>query len=148
MRNSFSAIGSGNLGITKSIIGAAFPAGIAYLATPYSKFKPDPAAAFRAACKIAAHLVCAGIKVYSPIAHTHPIAVHGALDLLDHAIWLPFDEAMMEASSVLIVAHLEGWNESIGIAHEVKFFEERGRPIYDLDPRSLMMVRRAQELPL
>lgn len=116
--------------------------GIAYLATPYSRYRPGQVQAHKDACKIAAHLVCAGIKVYSPIAHTHPIAVHGALDLLDHAIWLPFDEAMMEASSVLIVAHLEGWNESIGIAHEVKFFEERGRPIYDLDPRSLMMTCR------
>lgn len=117
--------------------------GIAYLATPYSRYpNGGPSAAFKDACKIAAHLVCAGIKVYSPIAHTHPIAVHGALDLLNHAIWLPFDEAMMEVSSVLIVAQMDGWEDSVGIAHEVKFFEERNRPIYDLDPRSLEMTLR------
>lgn len=116
--------------------------GIAYLSSPYSKYRSGHDQAWRDACKLSAHLICCGIKVYSPIAMTHGIAVHGALDLLDHAIWLPFDEAMMEASSVLIVAHLEGWNESIGIAHEVKFFEERGRPIYDLDPRSFDMTCR------
>lgn len=122
----------------------AIPSGIAYLATPYSRYRYGHVQAHKDACKLAAHLVCAGIKVFSPIAHTHPIAVHGALDLLDHAIWLPLDEAMMEAAAVLIVAHMEGWDESSGVAHEVKFFEMRGKPIYDLDPRSLMMVRRRQ----
>ena len=119
------------------------PSGIAYLATPYSRYPRGTSEAFKDASKIAAQLLCAGLKVYSPIAHTHPIAVYGALDLLDHSIWLPFDEAMMEVASVLIVAQLEGWEESKGVAHEVKFFADRGKPIYDLDPRSLMMKRRA-----
>lgn len=118
------------------------PNDLAYLATPYSRYKGGPDQAFKDAAKLAAHLLCAGLKVYSPICHTHPIAVFGALDLLDHSIWLPFDEAMMEAAGVLIVAHLDGWDESFGIAHEVKFFEAAGKPIYDLDPRTLQMVRR------
>jgi hypothetical protein len=115
---------------------------LAYLATPYSKFTEGPEAAFRAACRLSAKLLCAGVTVYSPIAHTHPIAKFGALDLLDHSIWLPFDEAMMGAAKVLIVARMPGWEESVGIAHEIKFFKERSKPIYDLDPDTLHMVRR------
>lgn len=123
------------------------PTGIAYLATPYTRYKGgNIERAFKDACKIAAHLLCAGVKVYSPIAHTHPIAIFGALDALDHAIWLPFDEAIMEVSSVLIVAHMDGWDESRGIEHEVKFFEDAGKPIYDLDPKTMVMTRRRPEI--
>ncbi len=118
------------------------PTGIAYLATPYSRYPGGIEKAFKDAAKLAGHLLCAGIKVYSPICHTHPIAIYGALDALDHSIWLPFDEAMMEAADALIVAHMEGWEESRGLAHEVRFFEDAGKPIYDLDPVMLVMTRR------
>jgi hypothetical protein len=118
------------------------PNDLCYLATPYTRYKGGPDQAFKDAAKLAAHLLCAGLKVYSPICHTHPIAVFGALDALDHSIWLPFDEAMMAAAGTLIVAHLDGWEESFGIAHEVKFFEDAGKPIFDLDPKTLILVRR------
>lgn len=115
---------------------------LAYLATPYTKYPHGPHIAFRHACKIAARLVQSGVNVYSPIAHTHPIAVHGGLDILDLTIWLPFDELMMSRCDTLIVAHMEGWQESKGIAHEIKFFLDAGKPIFDLDPQTLSMVRR------
>lgn len=116
--------------------------GLAYLATPYTRYKGGIEQAFRDAAKLAAQLMRAGIKVYSPIAHTHPLAIHGNIDPLDHSIWLPFDHAMMRAADVLIVAHMDGWQKSKGIAHEVAFFEECRKPIFDLDPRSLVMTRR------
>ncbi len=122
--------------------GGMNPPDLCYLATPYTRYAGGLDQAFKDAAKIAAHLLMAGVKVYSPICHTHPIAVFGQLDPLDHSIWLPFDEAMMAAASTLIVAHLDGWHESYGIAHEVKFFQAAGKPIFDLDPRSLNMVRR------
>jgi hypothetical protein len=115
---------------------------LAYLATPYSRYKPNIEAAFKDAAKLAARLLITGLKVYSPICHTHPIAIYGALDALDHSIWLPFDEAMMAAADILIVAHMTGWEESRGVAHEIKFFEDAGKPIFDLDQVTLNMVRR------
>jgi hypothetical protein len=118
------------------------PKNLAYLATPYTRYPAGIYAAFADAAKLAARLILAGVKVYSPIAHTHPLAIHGNLDPLDLAIWIPFDEAMMERADVLIVAHMEGWEESKGIAHEIRHFEAGGKPIYDLDPETLMMVRR------
>lgn len=119
------------------------PDPLCYLATPYSKYEGgDLDLAFRDAARLAAELLKVGIKVYSPIAHTHPLAVYGDVDPMDHDIWLPFDEAMMKASDVLIVAHMNGWQESRGIAHEIEFFDKADKPIFDLDPRSLTMSRR------
>ncbi len=119
------------------------PDPLCYLATPYSKYEGgNLELAFRDAARLAAQLMLAGVKVYSPIAHTHPLAIYGDVDPLDHDIWLPFDEAMMAASDVLIVAHMNGWRESRGIAHEIEFFEKVGKPIFDLDPKSLTMSKR------
>ena len=115
---------------------------IAYLATPYSKFPGGIKRAFVEASKLAARLMLAGVKVYSPIAHTHPLAVYGDIDPLDHYIWLPFDETMMTLASNLIVAHMHGWQESKGIKHEIEFFEKASKPIFDLDIKTLMMTRR------
>lgn len=120
---------------------------LCYLATPYSKYKGgDIVAAFEDAARIAAKLMTSGIKVYSPIAHTHPLAIYGNIDPLDHAIWMPFDEAMMDAAAVLIVAHMDGWEKSFGVTHEIEFFEKRGKPIYDLNPDTMTMTRRLRKL--
>lgn len=116
---------------------------LCYLATPYSKYKGgNLEAAFEDASQLAALLLAAGVRVYSPIAHTHPLAVYGGLDPLDHSIWLPFDEAMMEAADCLIVAHMDGWDQSYGIAHEVEFFTKRRKLIFDLDPVTLHVTPR------
>jgi uncharacterized protein DUF1937 len=115
---------------------------LAYLATPYSRFHLGLEAAFIEASQIAAKLLVAGIKIYSPIAHTHPIAFYGGLDMLDLSIWLPFDEAMMERADILIVAHMQGWDESTGVKHEIEFFEREKKPIFDLDPSNMKMVKR------
>jgi hypothetical protein len=115
---------------------------LAYLATPYTKYPAGIEAAFRDAASLAAELLRSGISVYSPIAHCHPLSVHGGIDPLDHSIWIPFDAAMMRAADVLIVAHMEGWQESYGVAHEIDVFTKAGKPIYDLDLGTLAMSRR------
>lgn len=110
---------------------------LCYLATPYTKYPAGIEQAFVDASACAARLLKAGVKVYSPIAHTHPLAIHGGLDPLDHAIWLPFDQAMMEAADALIVAHMDGWHESYGVRHEMEFFAKAGKPIIHIDPVTL-----------
>lgn len=120
---------------------------LAYLATPYTKWKDGIDDAFVQAAKIAALLMRSGIKVYSPIAHTHPLAIHGNIDPFDHAIWLPFDQAMMDACGVLIVAHMDGWQESKGVMHEIDYFMKARKPIFDLpnphDPSHMEKRKRA-----
>ncbi len=116
--------------------------GLAYLATPYSRYHLGISQAFIDAAKLAARLMLSGIKIYSPIAHTHPIATYGRIDPHDHNIWLPFDEAMMTVCDTLIVAQMEGWDKSFGISCEIEFFEKARKPIFDLDPASMQMTRR------
>lgn len=105
----------------------------AYLATPYSKYPGGIEKAFREAARLTGLLLQRGICAYSPIAHTHPIAIYGKLDPYDHTIWLPFDEAMMDAAEHLIVAMMPSWETSTGIKHEIEYFTKAGKPVYYYD---------------
>ena len=111
--------------------------GLVYLASPYTRFPRGPEVAFREICAIAADLIRLCVKVYSPIVHTHPIAVHGHLPTMDHEFWIAFDRAMIAKSDALLIAQMESWDQSFGIAEERKAFT--GRPIYFLDPVAMVV---------
>ena len=111
-----------------------------YLASPYSKYPTGLEMAFRDVSALAGKLLAAGLKVYSPIAHTHPIAIYSNLDPYDHKIWLPFDAAIMGKADVLLVAHMATWDKSFGIAHEIDVFKAAGKPVLHLDPVSLELI--------
>lgn len=112
-----------------------------YLATPYTKYAKGLDAAWKDACSVAARLLIEGVRVYSPIAHCHGLAIHGNPTILPsaHSIWLPFDEAMMLLTDCLLVAKLDGWDKSKGVTHEIEFFQKRGRPIYYIEPQTLVV---------
>jgi len=101
-----------------------------YVASPYSKFPGGTEAAFREVSRAAAWLIRQGVRVYCPISHTHPIAIYGGMDPLDHAIWLPCDQPFMKAAGAIVVVQMETWNESYGIAVEVREFEAAGKPVH------------------
>lgn len=111
--------------------------GVVYLATPYTKYPRGLEMAFIDACRIAAKMVQAGIKVYSPIAHTHPIACHGGISKTDHSLWLPFDFALMRKADALCVAKMDGWDQSFGVAEEIQMFKADHKPIFFLDPETM-----------
>jgi len=100
-----------------------------YLATVYSKHPRGINAAFEEAAKVSARLVEQGLAVFSPIAHSHPVAIHGGLDPLDHSVWMPLDEPMMNAAHGIIVVQMEGWRESYGVGLEIKAFRAAGKPV-------------------
>lgn len=100
-----------------------------YVATPYSKYPEGIETAFIEAAKATATLLKSGIAVYSPIAHTHPIAMHGQMDAYDHDIWMPLDAHMMDAAGAMIVVMMPGWRESKGIGIEIDTFKKAGKPI-------------------
>lgn len=109
------------------------PARFWYLASPYSKHPAGVDAAHAEACAIAAGLFRSGVQVFSPIAHTHAIAQTGGLGLgFDQ--WAAFDEAMIAASVGMIVAKMEGWRDSAGIAAEIAICKRLGKPVQYLDP--------------
>lgn len=119
--------------------------GLAYLATPYSKYNGGIELAHKDAAKLAARLVRAGLKLFCPITHTHSIATLGGIDPLDHDIWMPFDRPMMDVCKTLLIGKLGGWDYSDGINKEIKVFAGAGKPIFYLDPDTLGVTRRANE---
>ena len=105
-----------------------------YLATPYTKYPGGLEVAYRDASIQAAMLIEAGIYVFCPIAHSHPIAVHGGLPTCDHKLWLAFDECMMSCAQGMIQCRLEGWDQSYGMDFEKRWFERLGKPVIPMEP--------------
>ncbi|MFG1399808.1 DUF1937 family protein [Roseixanthobacter pseudopolyaromaticivorans] len=104
-----------------------------YLATPYSLYGAGrPSAAYDAA-RHAAHLVERGIKVFSPIVHSHHVAEIGRIDPLSHDLWMTQNEPFMRAASVLVAVRLPGWEKSVGMAMEAEFFQRAGKPIVEME---------------
>jgi hypothetical protein len=101
-----------------------------YLATPYTRYPGGHQAAFDLACQSAAVFLSAGIPVFSPIAHSHPIAQHMTAEhLVDHDLWMRIDAPMLAACDAMIVVTADGWRESHGVQHEIATFERDGKPI-------------------
>ena len=113
--------------------------GFIYLASPYSH--PDKAVRqqrFEAVCRVAAKLVAQGENVFSPIAHSHPLAEYGDLPPMDHEMWLRVDLAFLERCREMRIVKLDGWAQSKGVAEEISIADELGKPIrfielHDLD---------------
>lgn len=114
---------------------------LCYLATPYTKWDDLDAAANEAA-RINASLVQDGIRAFSPIVLGHQLAVIGGLPPREANLWIEFCAPYVDACDALIVAHMRGWDESVGIAAEVRAFAEAGKPIFDLDPATLEITKR------
>ena len=116
-----------------SMLKAQGDKGYWYIATPYSKYRAGLEKAFEDASMISAVLVLAGVRLYCPIAHTHPIAVYGNIPPRNHDIWLPLDKPFMEAASGLLVVKMQGWDESYGIGVEIESFKSQCKPILYTD---------------
>ena len=109
--------------------------GILYLAGPYTH--PDPEvreARYHIITSVAAEIVARGRIVFSPLTMTHPIdkLLSKNTETLGSDYWVRFDESFMEFCSEMAVLMLNGWDKSSGVAREIKYFRERGRPIYYL----------------
>ena len=100
-----------------------------YMASPYARYKEGHEAAFRDASRAAALLMKRGLAVYSPIVHSHPIAIHGGIDPVNHEFWMNVDSHMMARCDGLAVVMMDGWEHSRGIAHEREAFQLASKPI-------------------
>ena len=82
-----------------------------YLAIPYSHKDPHIREyRFNIANQIAAALMKKGYAVYSPISHTHPIAVSGELGL-GWDYWKEYDETFIrDWADQLWVACIDGYD--------------------------------------
>jgi hypothetical protein len=104
-----------------------------YLASPYSHDDPGiRAERFRLACIAAGNLMRDGQHVFSPIAHTHPIARTGLPGGWD--FWAEFDKWFISRCDKVMVLKLEGWRESDGVRAEVALARRFGKPVEYVDP--------------
>jgi hypothetical protein len=110
-----------------------------FLSTPYSKYSSGLQVAFEHACNLAGRLIINGLTVYSPIAHSHPIAYYGSINPLDQKFWMRQNEPHIKAASALIAAELPGWKDSDGMKTEMDAFALAGKPIYYVNPNSLAL---------
>jgi hypothetical protein len=111
--------------------------GYYYLATPYTKYAEGQEKAFIHAAEQTAILLRAGLVVFSPIVHCHPLHVYAAMDgQTDFEAWRHVDETMMRKAAGLIVCKLPGWDASYGIKAEIEWFQNqlRARHIYMMEP--------------
>jgi hypothetical protein len=107
---------------------------LVYLAGPYSH--PDEnirLERFEALNRTAAILMNRGVLIYSPISHTHPIAMAGALPL-GFDFWEKYDRAILECCYKLIVVRIHGWATSKGVHAEINIAMELGLEIEYMDP--------------
>ena len=104
-----------------------------YLACPYSH--DDPAVKverFEAVNRVASELMNAGNPVFSPISHTHPIAIAGGLPG-GWEFWEPYDRWFIERCDAVYVLMLLGWQESTGVQAELALAREYNTPVMFID---------------
>ena len=107
---------------------------LVYLATPYSH--PNPLVRekrFRVVNRVAADLMRKGVHVFSPISHTHPIALAGDLPK-GWEFWQEYDRAIMRACDAMIVLKQRGWKHSVGVQAEIALAAEMGLPVRYVGP--------------
>ena len=113
-----------------------------YIATAYTNFPGGPVEAFQVSAKATAYFLKRGVHAFGPIAHTHPLSVHGELDLYDHDFWMWVDAPMMEgAVGLIVVATNDDINQSAGIQHEINYFQSEDKPVLYVNPKDIWELR-------
>lgn len=121
-----------------------------YLSTPFTLYALGFEPAATMAANIAARLSKATHgAVFSPIAHAYSLVTASGSDpVKDEVLWRSLNERMMYEADILVIAHMDGWDKSVGIAEEVKAFTEMAKPIFDLpDVTGINMKRRWPQKP-
>lgn len=105
-----------------------------YLACPYShKDRTVELARFACVNLVAGKLMLKGHIVFSPISHSTPIAQYIPGSNNDHGFWLEQDFAFVDWAEALYVLCLPGWEQSFGVAMEIKRAKGQNKPIHYID---------------
>lgn len=113
----------------------------AYLASPYTRYERGHSGAFVDICKLSARIHRRyNTVIFSPIAHCHGMTMHGDLPAIDHAFWKRFNAPFVKVCGGLIVAKMEGWDNSAGVADEISDFRSAAKPIWFLDCETLELT--------
>ena len=103
---------------------------LVYLASPYSdgdaKVRQDRA---DVVSKVAGLLLHKGYIVFSPISHSHPIALVCKMPT-DWKFWETFCKAYLSVAHKLFVLTVPGWEQSVGVRKEMEIAMQLKIPIY------------------
>lgn len=106
-----------------------------FISTPYSHENHEiKDIRYRQAIEYAAILMNGDRFAYSPIASGLAIAKSHKLP----TDWCNFCEAMLERCDELHVLMLKGWDESTGVANEIRLAKELGLKILYIDPSVIL----------
>jgi hypothetical protein len=106
---------------------------IVYLAAPYSHpYQSVKNQRFLIINQVAAQLMREGNIVFSPISHSHQIAVDHSLPT-DWEYWQRSCEAFVSVSKKVVVIKLEGWETSVGVTAEINLAKELNIPVEYID---------------
>lgn len=116
--------------------------GLIYLASPYSHpQKQVRQRRFDAACQATAAMMRAGLIVFPPIAHSHPLT---RFDLPGYwQFWERYDRVHIEGYTGLAVLMLDGWKQSKGVQSEISIAHQLGRPVIFIVPEELDVTESA-----
>ena len=104
-----------------------------YLASPYSSpIKDLEHQRFQRAEAFVAHCFRNGVWVFSPIVYAHMMAKKHSLPT-DAAPWIAFNTQMLRIAEAVFVLHLPRWEESKGVALELKMASMLQIPIAHWD---------------
>ena len=104
---------------------------LVYLASPYTHENPDILIQrFHEAVDCCGWLMnnVKNTCFYSPIAHTHPIALRCQLPIF-WEFWKQFDECMLSRCSEIWVLKIDGWDKSTGVKAELEIARKFGLPV-------------------
>ena len=85
-----------------------------------------------------------GHIVYSPISHSHPIAVQCDLPL-DYDHWEEADKAFIDWCDAVYVVRIPGWKKSTGVTKEIEYARSQGKGVIyssDIDDTLLMPAKK------
>src|SRR5205085_4593490 len=84
---------------------------------------------YQAALEATAELMRTGRIVFSPIVHSHPIALSGEGLPCEWEYWKQFDEVILSRCDRLWILTIDGWEASVGIKGEIEIARKLNLPI-------------------
>lgn len=105
-----------------------------YLASPYThKDEAIRIRRFILARDFVHDKLCQSYIIFSPIVYTHQLAMTHQMPI-EAEFWKFFNEDMLRKADELWVLKVDGWEQSLGVLHEIEIAAKLALPISYMEP--------------
>lgn len=113
--------------------------GLYYLAGPHKGTPEQEAHRVETCLKLTVAFLSQGIYVFSPIVYSSKLieSLYYSSAQERRDILFPYLLDFLKVSKGMILVTMEGWKESWGVREELKFCQEKGIPVYRIDPNHM-----------